>query len=120
MTMNRDLNLLGEFILDVLKYDVMEQVSNVREMLNDRGSVGWRLNWPADFTDDEIIGGFRILIQRGFVKVLEEDPAVPKMRELDSLDESRWHDYWYSMTDLGRRHSEAWKPPPRIGYDELE
>lgn len=119
MDQSRDLNVLGDFVLDVLKYDDIEQVANVRNMLNDRGSVGWRLNWPVDFTDDEIIAALKLLVQRGFVRIFEEDTAQSSMREPAQVNDALWNEYWYGMTDLGRSHLEEWEPPPRVGYDEL-
>jgi hypothetical protein len=75
MATDRDLKVLGDFVLDVLKYDWIEQVANALEMLNSRGSVGWRLNWPADSTDEEII-----------------ETAHSGMREPARLDETLWSD----------------------------
>ncbi len=109
-----------EFVLDVLRHDI-EQVPNIRTMLNSTGSIGWRLNWPHDFTDAEITAALKDLASRGLVAVLTWDETRAHIQNRESLPDldSAWDDCWFELTDLGRKHLETWIPPERAGYDEL-
>lgn len=122
MTTPKDLRLLADFVLDVLRYDEMEQVSNIRKMLNSTGSVGWRRNWPEDFSDRDIVQALKELYERQLVKILELDAGAGLTRESVSPDpaEVSWLTYWFALTDLGREYLDAWTPPDRVGYDELQ
>ena len=122
MTRPGSLEALGEFVLDVLRYDDVEQVSNIREMLNSTGSVGWRLNWSGDFTDAEIIEALRYLVRKQLVKVFQWDQTRAQIQESNTAEklQGTWDDYWYGLTDLGRKYLTDWTPPDRVGYDEVK
>ena len=120
MTRPGSLEALAEFILDVLSYDVAEQVVNIKNMLNDTGSVGWRLNWTADFTDPEIVQALKWLVNEQLVSVWQEiDGELQENRRPEDRPGS-WMEYWYGLTNLGRKRLDEWTPPERVGYDELE
>ena len=104
---------LRMFILDVLRYDI-EPLESILKLLNNDSCVGWRQFWPRDFTGAEIVPALKELIEKGYVDVYEmsadERELVPTDMARLSLEDSAGN-YWYLLTDLGRRVWNEWQPP---------
>jgi hypothetical protein len=108
--MKRDRAKLEMFILDVMRHDAAENVESIIRMLNNRGCIGWRDQWPSDFHRDEVDDTIAHLVKVGDVRVLVEDiergvlvPALPSV--------TVGRDLWYSLTASGRLRWEQWTAP---------
>ena len=112
---------LKMFVVDVLRHDAVEQISSILRLLNNTGCIGWRDQWPHDFTAQEVESALAHLIQEGLVcpfrERTENDPneanedgfvAIPVVDfrfagERDSL--------WFHLTRKGREAWSRWEPP---------
>lgn len=100
------------FILDVMRYD-FEQVSHICTLLNSRSSIGWRVFWPRDFTEDEVVSALGELLRGGLVEAFGEDIDRPELVPLPapSTDPASLRTYWYRPTREGLGLWESWTPP---------
>jgi hypothetical protein len=102
------------FILDVLRHDVIEQVTSILKLLNSDGGIGWRDLWPHDFTPSEVIPALVELVSAGYIRALREHETSDQLVEirLSELDISRDQDIlWFGLTDEGYRAWDRWEPP---------
>lgn len=100
------------FILDVLRYDI-EQLPSILKLLNDTGCIGWRHQWPRDFTANDITPALRSLVEQGLVELLEYSAKADALVRSDRFGrdfESRNANYWYRITDSGREEWKQWTP----------
>lgn len=107
-------NHLPMFILDVLRHDVIEQVSSIVKMLNNDGCIGWRDCWPHDFTVSDVVPVLERLTHEGYIEALREDDSGNEVVPvpLDELDVERDKDVlWFSLTATGRKRWNEWNPP---------
>jgi hypothetical protein len=110
-------NVSGEesllmFVVDVLRHDI-EPLSSVLKLLNNDGCIGWRIFWPRDFGEDEVVQALQELIRRKWVKVLEHSPRLNELAPAsDGINfASDRSNYWFLLTAEGRRAWEKWDPP---------
>ena len=104
---------LPMFILDVLRYDI-EQISNIVSLLNNTGSVGWRVFSSQDFEPVEVYEALRGLIASGLVGVYidlpENEEIVPYDGEIATFAET--HNLWFRLTSKGWKAWDAWEDFP--------
>jgi hypothetical protein len=104
--------LLAMFILDVLRYDI-EAVPSIVNLLNNRGSIGWRNFWAYDFTEKEVTSALETLLQRGLVKPLRYDETLKELVAVQEVESIRGNidSLWFMLTERGRQAWEKWEPP---------
>jgi hypothetical protein len=105
-------SLLAMFILDVLRYDI-EAVPSIVNLLNNRGSIGWRNFWAHDFTEKEVTSALDTLLQRGLVKPLRYDETLKELVVVQEVESIRGNidSLWFMLTERGRQAWEKWAPP---------
>lgn len=104
---------LDMFVLDVLRHDIVEPVSSIVRLLNDRTCIGWREFWPHDFSGSEVIPALLDLERSGHVRALREAEGEDQLVPIPSgqLDASEAEDVWFSLTEKGHHLWEEWEPP---------
>ncbi|GIW85587.1 MAG: hypothetical protein KatS3mg107_1247 [Gemmataceae bacterium] len=105
---------LPMFILDVLRHDVIEQLSSIVKMLNNDGCIGWRNYWPHDFTEDEVAPVLRTLVEEGYVQALRENETSDEVVPISFAELNLERDQevlWFSLTEKGRQLWNKWEPP---------
>lgn len=104
---------LDMFVLDVLRHDVVEQVSSIVRLLNDRTCIGWRQFWPHDISSSEVVPALLDLERSGLVRALQETEGKDQLVPIPSgqLDASYAEVVWFALTEKGRRLWEEWEPP---------
>jgi hypothetical protein len=104
---------LDMFVLDVLRHDVVEQLSSVVRLLNDTTCIGWRQFWPHDFSSSEVVPALLDLERSGLVRALRETEGENQLAPIPSgqLDSSEAEEVWFGLTEKGRRLWEEWEPP---------
>ena len=103
------------FVRDVLRHDVIEQLSSILNLINNDGGVGWRDQWPRDFESQEVIRALRRLVALGDVVVVRVrtdrggyDDDLDADPETFPIDENTW----FHLTPRGWASLEQWTPPP--------
>lgn len=102
------------FVLDILRHDALEQIGNIRNMLNDRGCIGWRDHWPHDFEEKEIVAVMPQLVDRALVEAIEIDQDGTTRSWLSASDLRRRQDLgdvWFHLTEKGLALWDTWDPP---------
>ena len=102
------------FVLDVLRYDALEQVGNILQMLNNRGCIGWRDHWPRDFQETEIVEVMPQLVDRELVEAIEIDQDGISRSWLSASDLRQRQDLgdvWFHLTEKGLALWDTWDPP---------
>ena len=104
---------LDMFILDVLRHDVIEQVSSIVRLLNDRTCIGWREFWPHDFSVSEVVPSLLDLVRADLVRALREEEGKEQLVPIPcgQLNACEAEEVWFSLTEEGRRRWEEWVPP---------
>jgi hypothetical protein len=105
-------SLLSMFILDVLRHDI-EAVPSIVNLLNNRGSIGWRNFWAHDFTEKEVTWALENLLQRGLVKPLRYDEILKELVAVQEVESIRGNidSLWFMLTERGLQAWERWVPP---------
>lgn len=112
---HRDFGNLKMFILDVLRWDELEGVQNIQDMLNEERTIGWRDQWPHDFTKGEIVPALLELVNSGMIAAYES--SRDRMVALDAQeleDRANLDEVWFHLTKLGRIRWQSWHPPPDL------
>lgn len=104
---------LTMFIVDVMRHDEVENVDGILQLINNSTNIGWRRAWPHDFTEEEVVYGLRLLLERKLVRPLiysEETNQIVdwRGRGLPTLDIKN---LWFRITELGWNAWERWQPP---------
>lgn len=101
---------LPMFLLDVLQFG-MQPFARIQKLMANTTGVGWRLFWPHDFTDAELLGCLRDLLESGDAVLWAFDDAGDlKQTTLDEL-RGPLEEAWFERTESGRQRIEAWQPP---------
>jgi hypothetical protein len=104
--------LLRMFILDVLRHDVAEQVPAIVRLLNNRGCIGWRGQWPREFEADEVRSMLTELVKEGLVLVFSVDEVTECLvPESHSNAEQQDNATWFGSSPAGNELWENWTPP---------
>lgn len=100
------------FVLDVLRYD-FEQPSHICTLLNSRSSVGWRVFWPRDFTESEVIAALGELLREelveAFIEAFDKPELVPAIAS--GTDPALLAKYWFRPSKRGLELWQSWTPP---------
>lgn len=106
---------LPMFILDVLRHDV-EQVPSVLRLLNNRGSIGWREDWPRDFVEADVLPALKDLVDQGLVQPLKYSHLSQALEPIrDPADVQRdAASLWFVLMKRGWQAWEDWEPPPDV------
>jgi len=106
--------ILDMFVLDALRHDAAEQLPSIIRLLNNRGCIGWREFWAADFSEEEVMASLRKLTAIGMVEVLSEDDSAT----LRACEKPNWNvsqnSLWFGMSSSGRTAWEQWEPPSSV------
>jgi len=103
---------LPMLIVDVLRYDIGENVTGILELINNETNIGWRKCWSHDFTEQEIISGLKDLLQKKFVRPLYEDHEAKEISDWDgAVDWEKLDSFRFRITELGWKMWEKWNPP---------
>ncbi len=109
---NQNDSLMGMFVLDVLRYDV-ETVSSIINLLNNRGSIGWRSYWAHDFTEEEVVSALENLVPKGLVECLSYGETLKELVAVEGPEKigNNVDSLWFALTTSGYRVWEQWTPP---------
>lgn len=110
---SRNESELSMFVLDVLRYDI-EQIDSIIKLLNDSGCIGWRHCWPRDFAVPEVVSELKSLVRKRLVDVYESNSDESELVAVDwgEIDvDAHATEYWYLLTDRGRKVWDSWEPP---------
>jgi hypothetical protein len=106
-------DLLAMFVLDVMRYDEVESVDGILQLINNTTNIGWRTAWPHDFTEEEIIKGLEVLLAKRMIRPLTYDEQSKEIIDWrgPGLPPLKLTDMWFRITELGWKEWEHWTPP---------
>jgi hypothetical protein len=99
-------------VVDVLRHDI-ENVSSTVNLLNNRGSIGWREFSRRDFSEADGIGALKELVKLEMVRVLKEDERTHQLSPWHKIDvdDRDIQSLWFELTRKARQTWDRWTPP---------